>query len=203
MTQLSRPRGRARPGPRACLLSKAPGPKPGVILAEENFSTAQEDANVVGNIYFANYAVWQGRVADRYFHSVAPHYYEDRGARGELHRPETSTSQLRDAMPFYEINVVMRLDELMNAATPELRLPAPGARRVHQACGRPEPGVLGNGRARRRARGSSTGRKSSERRCYAAWASDGSSSKSTPSAGVELRARRRTETLVASGPPVS
>jgi hypothetical protein len=96
----------------ACLFAKAPGPKPGVLLAEQSFSTAQEDANVVGNIYFANYAVWQGRVADRFFHSVAPHYFEDRGARGELHRPETSVSQLRDAMPFDEINVVMRLDEL-------------------------------------------------------------------------------------------
>ena len=82
------------------------------ILAEQSFSTAQEDANVVGNIYFANYAVWQSRVADRFFHSVAPHYFEDRGARGELHRPETSISQLRDAMPFDEISVVMRLDEL-------------------------------------------------------------------------------------------
>ena len=96
----------------ACLFAKAPGPKPGVLLAEQSFSTAQEDANVVGNIYFANYAVWQGRVADCFFHSVAPHYFEDRGARGELHRPETSISQLRDAMPFDEISVVMQLDEL-------------------------------------------------------------------------------------------
>jgi acyl-CoA thioesterase FadM len=96
----------------ACLFAKAPGPKPGILLAEQSFSTAQEDANVVGNIYFANYAVWQYRVADRFFHSAAASYFEDRGARGELHRAETSISQLRDAMPFDEISVVMRLDEL-------------------------------------------------------------------------------------------
>jgi acyl-CoA thioesterase FadM len=96
----------------APLFAKAPGPQPGILLAEQSFSTAQEDANVVGNIYFSNYAVWQGRVTDRFFQSAAPQYFEDRGARGELHRAETSISQLRDAMPFDEISVVMRLDEL-------------------------------------------------------------------------------------------
>lgn len=96
----------------ACLFAKPPGPQPGIFLAEQSFMTAQEDANVVGNIYFANYAVWQGRVADYFCHSVAPQYFRDRGARGELHRIETHISQLRDAMPFDEINVVMRLDEL-------------------------------------------------------------------------------------------
>jgi hypothetical protein len=95
-----------------CLFAKAPGPQPGILLAEQSFMTSQEDANVVGNIYFANYAVWQGRVADRFCYSAAPQYFHDRGARGELHRIETHISQLRDGMPFDEINVVMRLDEL-------------------------------------------------------------------------------------------
>lgn len=95
-----------------CLFAKAPGPQPGILLAEQSFMTSQEDANVVGNIYFANYAVWQGRAADRFCYSAAPQYFHDRGARGELHRIETHISQLRDAMPFDEINVVMRLDEL-------------------------------------------------------------------------------------------
>jgi enediyne polyketide synthase len=94
------------------LFSKIPGPRPGAWLAEQTFATSQEDSNVVGNIYFANYSVWQGRVTDRFFHSIAPRVFEDRGAHGELHRAQTRISQLRDAMPFDEISVVMRLDEL-------------------------------------------------------------------------------------------
>jgi acyl-CoA thioesterase FadM len=96
----------------APLFIKVPGPQPGVRLAEQTFTTSQEDSNVVGNIYFANYSVWQGRVTDRFFHSLAPRLFEDRGLHGELHRAETRISQLRDAMPFDEISVVMRLDEL-------------------------------------------------------------------------------------------
>jgi enediyne polyketide synthase len=96
----------------APLFTKPSGPQPGVLLSEQTFSTSQEDSNVVGNIYFANYSAWQSRATDRFFHSIAPGYFEDRGARGELHRAETRISQLRDAMPFDEISVVMRLEEL-------------------------------------------------------------------------------------------
>jgi acyl-CoA thioesterase FadM len=96
----------------ARLFSKGSGPRPGVLLAEQTFTTSQEDSNVVGNIYFANYSVWQGRTTDQFFHSVAPRLFEERGAHGELHRAKTSINQLRDAMPFDEITVVMRLDEL-------------------------------------------------------------------------------------------
>ena len=96
----------------APLFSKPPGPQPGPLLAEQTFATAQEDSNVVGNIYFANYSVWQSRVTDRFIHSLAPHFFEDRGARGEAYRAETKIYQLRDAMPFDKVSVVMRLDEL-------------------------------------------------------------------------------------------
>ncbi len=99
------------------LFAKPPGPGAGVLLTEQSFSTSQEDANVVGNIYFANYSVWLGRVTDRYFHQLAPDLFEDRGARGELHCAETHIRQLRDAMPFDEINVVMRLDEVLERGT--------------------------------------------------------------------------------------
>lgn len=94
------------------LFKKPRGPQPGVVLAEEAFATSQDDSNVVGNIYFANYSAWQSRTTDRYFHSVAPELFQNRGALGELHRVETKISQLRDAMPFDEIEVVMRLEEL-------------------------------------------------------------------------------------------
>jgi enediyne polyketide synthase len=96
----------------ATLFSKAPGPQPGPLLAEQSFTTEQEDSNVVGNIYFANYSVWQARVTDRFFHSLGPHLFENRGSEGELYRADTKIQQLRDAVPFDEVSVVMRLDEL-------------------------------------------------------------------------------------------
>ena len=96
----------------ATLFVKAPGPQPGPLLAEQTFTTAQEDSNVVGNIYFANYSVWQGRLTDDFFHSLAPHLFEERGKHGELHRAQTRISQLRDAMPFDAVGVLMRLEEL-------------------------------------------------------------------------------------------
>ncbi len=36
--------------------------------------TSLEDANIVGNIYFANYYAWQGRVRDRYFYGLIPEF---------------------------------------------------------------------------------------------------------------------------------
>ena len=96
----------------ATLFAKVPGPQPGPLLAEQTFSTAQEDSNVVGNIYFANYSVWQGRLTDGFFHSLAPHLFEERGKHGELHRAQTRISQLRDAVPFDAVGVLMRLEEL-------------------------------------------------------------------------------------------
>lgn len=94
------------------LFAKTAGPLPGPLLEEQAFLTSQEDSNVVGNIYFANYGAWQGRVTDRFFHGACPRLFENRGAEGELHRAETSICQLRDAVPFDEIRVRMRLDEL-------------------------------------------------------------------------------------------
>jgi enediyne polyketide synthase len=44
--------------------------------------TSLEDANIVGNIYFANYYAWQGRVRDRYFYDLIPEYFQGTGDRG-------------------------------------------------------------------------------------------------------------------------
>ena len=47
-----------------------------------------------------------------FFHSLAPHLFEERGKHGELHRAQTRISQLRDAVPFDAVGVLMRLEEL-------------------------------------------------------------------------------------------
>lgn len=96
----------------ARLYSKDAGPTLGPVLDHLVLATSQEDSNVVGNIYFANYSVWQARVTDRFVHRVSPRSFEGRGAEGELYWANTRINQLRDAMPFDDIQVTMHLDEL-------------------------------------------------------------------------------------------
>jgi acyl-CoA thioesterase FadM len=88
------------------------GPKIEPRLEQVVFQTTLEDANLVGNIYFANYAVWQGRVRDQFFHSLAPQLYNGGSRDGELFCIESSVDHLREAMPFDRIEVHMSLKTL-------------------------------------------------------------------------------------------
>jgi enediyne polyketide synthase len=80
----------------------------GVLLAERSFSTSFEESNLVGNIYFSNYFVWQGRVRDNFLHQVIPELLRGTDAQGELLCTFSSMNYLRESMPFDEIHVVMR-----------------------------------------------------------------------------------------------
>ncbi|WP_085315806.1 type I polyketide synthase [Derxia lacustris] len=98
---------RADPGR---LLRAVPaGPAARVPLAEEVFDTTLEDANLVGNIYFANYYLWQGRCIDRYFQRLAPDLYRGTAEQGELRCAWTQVDHLREAMPFDRIVVRLSL----------------------------------------------------------------------------------------------
>jgi acyl-CoA thioesterase FadM len=88
------------------------GPVNPALLHERVFATTLEDANLVGNLYFANYYVWQGRVRDEYFQRVAPGLYRGTGERGELRCAYSKVEHLREAMPFERIAVAMSLDAL-------------------------------------------------------------------------------------------
>lgn len=74
--------------------------------------TSLEDANIVGNIYFANYYAWQGRVRDRYFYDLIPEYFKGTGDKGELICLNCRVDHLREAMPFDCIEVRMALKAL-------------------------------------------------------------------------------------------
>jgi enediyne polyketide synthase len=78
-------------------------------LLEEVFQTSLEDANLVGNIYFDNYAKWQGRVRDVFFYEAAPHLYRGGAPSGELMCRRARVSHIREAMPFDLIYVSMGL----------------------------------------------------------------------------------------------
>lgn len=79
------------------------------LLYEHVFESSLEDANLVGNIYFANYYRWQGRTRDEYFRTTAPELYRGTGEAGELRCLFCKIEHLREAMPFDPIAVRMSL----------------------------------------------------------------------------------------------
>ena len=100
----------------SCLFKETPGPRAtGTLLAEEVFDTSFEDGNIVGNIYFATYGAWQGRVRDKFFYDLSP---EDFCGRPDFELTCTNfrMTQLREAMPFDRIRVEMRMLALYERA---------------------------------------------------------------------------------------
>jgi enediyne polyketide synthase len=89
-----------------------PGPVNRTFLHEETFDTSLEESNLVGNIYFANYYVWQGPTRDRFFRSLAPDLYVGAGEHGELRCLYVRIEHLREAMPFQRIAARMSLESL-------------------------------------------------------------------------------------------
>ncbi len=101
----------------ACLFQEPPGPKRNsVFLAEQTFDTSLQDANVVGNIYFASYGAWQGRLRDRFFYELSPGTFRVQMTDTELICTDFKMIQLREAMPFDRIRVKMYLSGLFERA---------------------------------------------------------------------------------------
>ncbi|MBW2737260.1 MAG: SDR family NAD(P)-dependent oxidoreductase [Deltaproteobacteria bacterium] len=97
-------------GEKEAYISSGPIVRP--VLSEQIIDTSLDNSNLVGNIYFANYYVWQGQIRDRYFFGLIPEYYRGTGRDGELLCLETRVNHLREAMPFDRIMVTMALREL-------------------------------------------------------------------------------------------
>lgn len=76
------------------------------LLGEESIQTSLEDANLVGNIYFANYYKWQGRIRDNFFKKIDPGFYiGEKG--GEWRCVHCKVNHVNEAMPFDRIIVRM------------------------------------------------------------------------------------------------
>ncbi|MGE0763392.1 MAG: SDR family NAD(P)-dependent oxidoreductase [Bdellovibrionales bacterium] len=91
------------------MLFQAPqGVATGPILSEHVFETTLEDSNLVGNVYFSNYAVWLGRARDSFLHKIAPQIFTGTTS-GEPFCTRNYIKHLREAMPFDQIQLVMRL----------------------------------------------------------------------------------------------
>jgi acyl-CoA thioesterase FadM len=79
------------------------------LLAEMSLDTSLEDANLVGNVYFANYYVWQGRMRDQYFHDLVTAASAGIEPYGELRCVFSRVDHTAEAMPFDRIKVKMYL----------------------------------------------------------------------------------------------
>ncbi len=86
-------------------------PKKGLLIFQESFKTALEDANLIGNIYFANYPKWLGRTMDAYFYKTIPEFFTG-SPKGEFLCLNCELEHLRESMPFDEIVVKMYLEEM-------------------------------------------------------------------------------------------
>jgi enediyne polyketide synthase len=81
----------------------------GRLLREEVFQTTLEESNLVGNVYYANYFIWQGRILDLFLYSIAPQYLRVSHPRGEIVCLYTRMDYLREAMPFDRIRTLLYL----------------------------------------------------------------------------------------------
>ncbi len=87
-----------------------PGGEPS--LSTLTIQTSQGNSNLIGNVYFANYPSWQGRVRDLYSSPTRAAVLRRRRREGEWVCVNAEVQHLREAMPFDEILVVMGLREL-------------------------------------------------------------------------------------------
>ena len=79
----------------------------GNLLYLETYQTTLEESNLVGNVYYGNYFIWQGRTLDLFLYSVAPEYLRVSNPQGELICLYTRMDFLQEAMPFDKILVLL------------------------------------------------------------------------------------------------
>ncbi len=81
-------------------------------LIGKSFETSLENSNLVGNIYFANYAKWLGVVTDLYFYQIIPEFYRGTAADGEFISTACEVNHLSEAMPFDNVLVEMFVNRI-------------------------------------------------------------------------------------------
>jgi enediyne polyketide synthase len=79
------------------------------VVYELSTQTTLDHANLVGNVYYANYPRWAGRCRDMYFFKVAPELYRAEDHPGELLCRRMKIDHLREAMPFDRVLTEMSI----------------------------------------------------------------------------------------------
>ena len=98
------------------LFQATAGPNRAPKLLAKIVPTTLEEANLVGNVYFANYFSWQRKVRDLFLHAISPTYHHGIGAAGEMICLRSRMDYLREAMPFDDVQVQMTLQSLHESA---------------------------------------------------------------------------------------
>ena len=84
----------------------------GQLIYSEVFQTTLEESNLVGNVYYGNYFIWQGRILDLFLYSVAPEYLRVSNPFGEMVCLYSRMDYLKEAMPFDRIRVELYISEV-------------------------------------------------------------------------------------------
>ncbi len=84
----------------------------GDLIFTEVFQTTLEEANLVGNVYYGNYFIWQGRAIDLFLYSLAPQYFRVSTAQGEVIPLYSHMNYMREAMPFDKVRVHLYLQQM-------------------------------------------------------------------------------------------
>jgi enediyne polyketide synthase len=79
----------------------------GQLIYSEVFQTTLEESNLVGNVYYGNYFIWQGRILDLFLYSIAPEYLRVSNPCGEMVCLYSRMDYLKEAMPFDKIRVLL------------------------------------------------------------------------------------------------
>jgi enediyne core biosynthesis thioesterase len=75
-----------------------------------------EETNVVGNVYFSNYFVWQGKCREAFLRQFAPQVLDDFKAGYGMITKESSCVFHSEAFAFQDIVVRISLDKLSRTA---------------------------------------------------------------------------------------
>ncbi|MDJ0784636.1 MAG: SDR family NAD(P)-dependent oxidoreductase [Desulfosarcinaceae bacterium] len=88
------------------------GPEAPPPLHTLEVATGWQHANLVGNVYYANYYEWQGLVRDRFFYELDPQPVIPGRAGKEVLCLECRIDHLREAMPFERILITLGMTRL-------------------------------------------------------------------------------------------
>ena len=79
---------------------------------EHRLAVGFADTNVVGNVYFANYFLWQGKCREEFLRLYAPQVLQDFRAGYGMITKESSCVFHHETFAFQEILIRMYLEEL-------------------------------------------------------------------------------------------
>jgi len=86
------------------------------FLFRTSYQTSLENSNLIGNIYFSNYAKWIDSTKDLFLYNQKPGIFTKVNFIGELATAECKISYSQEAMPFDKVFVKMYVEAIYEKA---------------------------------------------------------------------------------------